>query len=200
MKDNTELVSSHHFSSPQIYKTNSDTLHIKSQIYNVQPTSHTSKLRVFPSLLYTTENLKYINKCNFQSSDITDTEYITLCNLLLKYKSCYATRKNDVGKTATPFGIRLKPNAQLITQRSSKVPIHYRDKLNTLLGQLVKHNIIKQIGSFPQDKPVFGTTYLNPLNIIPEGDSIKCVLDARHLNHHTEQSDESWHINILIHN
>ena len=36
--------------------------------------------------------------------------------MLLKYKTCYATHKNDVGKISTLFRIRLKPNAQLITQ------------------------------------------------------------------------------------
>ena len=104
-------------------------------------------------LPYTTENLKFINKFNFQFSDLTDTEYITLCKLLLKYKTCSATHKNDVGKIATPFRIRPKPNSQLITQRPSKVPIHYRDKLKTLLKELEEHKIIKQIGSSPQDKP-----------------------------------------------
>ena len=117
--------------------------------------------------------------------------------MLLKYKTCYATHKNDVGKISTPFRIRLKPNAQLMTQRPSKVPIHYRDKLNVLLKELEKYNIIKQIGSSPQDKPVYGTTYLNPLTIIPKGDTIKCVLDARHLNSSTEQSDASWPIEPL---
>ena len=117
--------------------------------------------------------------------------------MLLKYKTCYATHKNDVGKISTPFRIRLKPNAQLMTQRPSKDPIHYRDKLNVLLKELEKYNIIKQIGSSPQDKPVYGTTYLNPLIIIPNGDTIKCVLVARHLNFNTEQSDESWPIEPL---
>ena len=185
------------FSLNQVYMTDTDSLPHSPSLYNVQPTSHSSKQRVFPSLPYSPENLKFINKFNFQFSDLTDTEYITLCNLLLKYKTCYATHKNDVGKIATPFRIRLKPNAQLLTQRPSKVPFHYRDKLNTLLKDLEKHNIIKQIGSSPQDKPVYGTTYLNPLIIIPKGDSIKCVLDARHLNSNTEQSDESWPIEPL---
>ena len=81
--------------------------------------------------------------------------------------------KNDVGKISTPFRIRLKPNAQLMTQRPSKVPIHYRDKLNVLLKELEKHNIIKQFGSCSQDKPVYGTPYLNTLIIIPKGDTIK---------------------------
>ena len=153
--------------------TNSDTPHQTSLSNNVQPTSHTSEKRIFPSLPYTSENLEFINKFNFQFSDLTDTEYITLCNMLLKYKNkiCYATHKNDVGKISTPFRIRLKPNAQLMTQRPSKVPIHYRDKLNVLLGELEKYNIIKQYGSSPQDKPVYGTTYLHPLIIIPKGDT-----------------------------
>ena len=177
--------------------TNSDIPNQTSPLYNVQPTSHTSGKRIFPSLPYTSENLKVINKFNFQFSDFTDTEYIALCNMLLKYKTCYATHKNDVGKISTPFHIRLKPNAQLMTQRPSKVPIHYRDKLNVLLRELEKYNNIKQNGSSPQDKPVYGTTYLNPFIIIPEEDTLKCVLDARHLNSNTEQSDESWPIESL---
>ena len=140
-----------------------------SPLYNVQPTSHTSEKRIFPPLPYTSENLKFINKFNFQFSDLTDTEYITLCTMLRKYKTCYATHKNDAGKISTLFRIRLKPNAQFMTQRPSKVPIHYRDKLNALLNELEKYKIIKQIGSSPQDKPVYGTTFLNPLIIIPKG-------------------------------
>ena len=155
------------------FMTNSDIPHQTSPLYNVQPTSHTSETRIFNFLTYTSENLKFHNKYNFQLSDLTNTEYITLCNMLLKYKTCYATHKNDVGRISTPFRIRLKPNAQLITQRPSKVPIHYKDKLNGLLEELEKYNIIKQIGSSPQDKPVYGTTYLNPLIIIPKGDTIK---------------------------
>ena len=116
--------------------------------------------------------------------------------MLLKYKTCYATHENDVGNISTPFRITLEPNAQLMTQRP-KVLIHYRDKLNTLLKELERYNIIKQIGSSPQDKPVYGTTYLNPFITIPKGDTIKCVLDARHLNSNTEQSDESWPIEPL---
>ena len=180
------------FSLHQYYMTTDDIPNQTSPLYNVQPTSHTSEKSIFLSLPYTSENLKFINKFNFQFSDLTDTEYITLCNMLLKYKTCYATQKNDVGKISTPFRIRLKPNSQLMTQRPSKVTIHYRDKLNVLLKELEKYNIIKQIGSSPQDKPVHGTTYLNPLIIIPKGDTIKCVIDARHLNSNTEQSDESW--------
>ena len=94
----------------------------------------------------------------------------------MKHNNCYATHKYDVGKSATPQ-LREPP---------------FREKLKNLLEDLEKDNIIKQIGPSPEDKPNFGTTYLNPLIIIPKGDSINCVLDARHLNSNTERSDESW--------
>ena len=115
----------------------------------------------------------------------------------MQHKNCFGTHKNDAGKFATPFRIRLKQIAQLPSQRPSKGPFHYREKLNNLPKELEKQNIIIQIGSSPEDKPNYGTTYLNPLIIIPKNDSIKCVLDARHLNFNTKQYDESWPIEPL---
>ena len=85
----------------------------------------------------------------------------------------------------------------LQTQRPTKVPIHYREKLKTLLQELEKHKIIRQIGSNPSETPYYGTTFLNLLIIIPEGDTIEVVLDARHLNSNTDQAYESWLIEPL---
>ena len=82
-------------------------------------------------------------------------------------------------------------------QRPSKVPIHYRHRLNKLLIELEKYNIIKQIGSTPDEKHTIGTTFLHPLIIIPKGDAIKVVLDARHLNSNPDQEFESWPIEPL---
>ena len=56
---------------------------------------------------------------------------------------------------------------------------------------------MKQIGSSLQEKPVYGTTYLNPPVFIPKGDSKKCGLDAGLLNFNTEQSNESCPIEPL---
>ena len=138
-----------------------------------------------------------MKKFQFQYSDLNDSEYIQLCQILVNNKECYATHKNDVGKICTPFRIRLKPNANLQTQRPTKVPIHYREKLNALLDELEKNGIIRQIGSTPHEKPNYGTTFLNPLIIIKKNDSIKIVLDARHLNSNTDQSSESWPLEPL---
>ena len=101
-------------------------------------------------------------KFNFEYSDLTDTEYVNLCNILINNQNCYAKDKNDVGKISTPFRIRIKENCKLQTQRPSKVPIHYRDRLNKLLTELEKYNIIKQIGSSSDEKHTIGTTFLNP--------------------------------------
>ena len=49
-KYNTESVTTHQFLQHQVYVTESITKPITSSLYNVQPTSHTSKPRIFPSL------------------------------------------------------------------------------------------------------------------------------------------------------
>ena len=82
-------------------------------------------------------------KFNFKYLDLTDTEYVNLCNILKNNQHCYAKHKNDVGKISTSFRIRIKENCKLQTQRPSKVPIHYRDRLNKLLTELEKYNIKK---------------------------------------------------------
>ena len=130
---------------------------------------------------------------------MTDKEYVNFCIILINNQHCYAKHKNDVAKTSTPFRIRIKENCKLQTQRPSKVPIHYRDRLNKLLTELEKYNKIKQIGSLSDEKHTIGAIcfFLNPLNIIPEGDSIKIVLDARHLFSNTNQELESWPIEPL---
>ena len=128
---------------------------------------------------------------------MTDTEYVNLCNIIINNQNCYVEHRNDVGKISTLFRIRSKENCKLQTQRPSKVPIHYRDRLNELLLELEKYNIIKQIGSTPDEKHTIGTTSLNPLIIIPKGDVLKVVLDTRHLNSNTNQEIESWPIEPL---
>ena len=54
----------------------SKTPSITSPIYNVQHILHTSKPKIYPSLPYTAESLKIINKINFQFSDRSDTDIL----------------------------------------------------------------------------------------------------------------------------
>ena len=156
------------------------------------------------------QNLEFSHHCrthkkisNLSTNSIFKIPIVLTLNTLqcvayyLNIKLAKFFHKNDVGKSATPFRIRLKPNAQLLTQRHSEVSIHYRDELNNLLKEVEKHNIIKQIGSSSEDKANYGTVYSNRMSIIPNGHSIKCVLDARHLYPIPEQSDELWLIEPL---
>ena len=170
-------------------------LPIPSVTGNLRPSDKIGK--DFPPLPFSTENQQFIKKFNFEYSDLTDTEYVNLCNILINNQNCYAKHKNDVGTISTPFRIRIKENCKLQTQRPSIVPILYRDLLNRILLELEKHNIIKQIGSTPDKKHIIGTTFLKPLIIIPKRDAIKVVLDARHLNSNTNQEFETWPIETL---
>ena len=99
--------------------------------------------------------------------------------------------------TYEKFLLHSEENCKVQTKRPSKVPIHSRDRLDKLLIELEKYNIIKQIGSTPGEKHTIGTRFLSPLIIIPKGDAIKAVLDARHLNSNTIQELESWPIEPL---
>ena len=85
---NGDTVPSHQFPLHQVYMTISDTPPATSPIYNLQPTSHTSKPRILP---YTTENLNFVNKFNFHYSDLMYTESFTLCSMFFEYQTYYAT-------------------------------------------------------------------------------------------------------------
>ena len=165
-------------------------LPIPSLTGNLRPSDKIRK--DFPLLPDTGENQQFIKNFNFEFSDLTDIEYVNLCNILFNNQHCYAKHRNIVGKISFPLRIRIKVNCKLQTQRLSKVPIHYMYRLNKLLVELENNNMIKQIGSTPDEKHTIGTIFVNPLIIIPKGDAIKVVLDARHLNLNTDQELESW--------
>ena len=120
-------------------------LPIPSVTGNLRPSDKIRK--DFPLLPYSTENQQFIKKFNFEYSGLSDTEYVNLCNILINNQNCYAKHNNDVGKISTPFRIRIRENCKLQTQRPSKIPIHYRDRLNKLLLELKKY-IIKKTNWF----------------------------------------------------
>ena len=64
--------------------------------------------KIFPSLTYTAENQQFLKKFNFEYSELTDNEYVNLCNTLINNQHCYAKHRNDVGKVSTPFRSRIK--------------------------------------------------------------------------------------------
>ena len=58
----------------------------------------------------------------------------------------YSQHKLDVGKLRQNFHVTLKANSELKQQRPSKVPLHLKDKLEKLLGQLQEADIIREMG------------------------------------------------------
>ena len=83
-------------------------LPIPSVTGNLRPSDKIRK--EFPSLPYTAENQQFMKKYNFEDSDLTDNEYVNLCDILINNQHCYAKHRNDVGKICTPFRIRTKEN------------------------------------------------------------------------------------------
>ena len=68
-----------------------DKLHqlpIPSITGNFRPSDKIRKY--FPSLPYTTEKQQFIKKFNFEYSDLTNTEYVNLCNIIINNQNCYA--------------------------------------------------------------------------------------------------------------
>ena len=82
----------------------------------------------------------------------------------------------------------MKNDAELRKQRPSKVPLHYRDRLEILLNELQRAGIIREMGSDVE----MGSLYTNPIIILPKGDTVKLVIDARYLNSITDLSNYSW--------
>ena len=130
----------------------------------------------------------FLKKFDFSQADINDENLDKLLRTLTKNKDVYSQHKYDVGKIKQKFHVKLLPNSTLTKQRPSKVPLHYQEKLENLLEQLCKTGIIREMGN---DKEM-GSEFINPIIILPKGNTVKLVIDARYLNSITDLSRYSW--------
>ena len=123
---------------------------------------------------------------NFPHSQITQTEFGKLAEILLNYPTVYATSKFDLGKVKSPLkSPHFKPDAGFKKQRASKVPIHLHDKINRLLDNLEQYEIISSVNKEEQQNK---NTFIKPVIILAKGESLKKVLDARYLNSLIDES------------
>ena len=134
------------------------------------------------------ELLQYVKVFDFQYSDITDEEMTLLIDMLIDSRDVYSQHKFDVGKTRQMFHVTLKPNVQLKRQRSSKVPLHWKEKLEKLLTQLKDADIIREMG----DDDEMGSLFVSPIILMPKSDYVKLPIDARFLNFVTDLTNYSW--------
>ena len=130
----------------------------------------------------------FLKKFDFSQADINDENLDNLLKTLTKNKDVYSQHKYDVGKIKQKFHVKLLPNSTLTKQRPSEVPLHYHEKLESLLEQLCKTGIVREMGN---DKEM-GSEFINPIIILPKGNTVKLVIDARYLNSITDLSRYSW--------
>ena len=125
---------------------------------------------------------------DFSESGITDSELQHLLRVLIENNDVFSKFTYDVGKITQKFHVKLKKDAELRKQRPSKVPLPYRDRLEILLIELQRARIIREMGSDFET----GSLFTNPIIILPKGDTVKLVIDARYLNSITDLSKFLW--------
>ena len=130
----------------------------------------------------------FLKNFDFSESDITDSELQHLLRVLIENNDVFSKFTYDVGKITQECHVKLKKDAELRKQRPSKVPLHYRDRLEILLNELQRAGIIREMGSDVE----MGSLFTNPIIIPPKGDTVKLVIDARYLNSITDLSNYSW--------
>ena len=130
----------------------------------------------------------FLKNFDFSVSDITDSELQHLLRVLIENNDVFSKFTYDVGKITQEFHVKLKKDAELRKQRPSKILLHYRDRLEILLKELQRAGIIRELGSDVEMDSLF----TNPIIILPKGDTVKLVIDARYLNSITDLSNYSW--------
>ena len=124
-------------------------------------------------------------KIDFSQVDFNDENLDKLLKNLTKNKDVFSQYKYDVGKLKQKFYVKLIPNSNLTKHRLlPKVPLQYQEKLKDLLDQLCPAGIIREMGN---DKET-GSEFINPIIIVPMGNTVKLVIDARYFNSLTDFS------------
>ena len=67
------------------------------------------------------------------------------------------------------------------------MPLHLKDKLEKLLGQLKDSGIMQEMG----DDDELGSLFVNPFILLLKADYVKLVIDARYLNSITDLTNYS---------
>ena len=140
-------------------------------------------------LQYQLQEIKdFIKQSDFQYTDLEDEELVILIDMIIDSRDVYSQHKFDIGQTKQKFHVTPKPNSELRKQRPSKVPLHLKDKLEKLLGQLQETGIIREMG----DDDELGSLFVNPIILLPKADYVKRVIDARYLISITDLANYSW--------
>ena len=65
---------------------------------------------------------------------------------LCEFQDVYSEHCYDFGLIGIPFHNTLKADAELKKQRSTRIPIHYKEKLQKILDNLEANGILERVG------------------------------------------------------
>ena len=131
---------------------------------------------------------EFLQKFDFSQSDIDEKQLAELLEILVLNKDVYSLHKYEVGVIKQRIHVKLLPNDLFRKQRPSRVPLHYEEKLKSLLEQLIQSGIIREMG----DDNEMGSMFINPIIILPKGNIVKLVIGVRYLNSITDLTSYSW--------
>ena len=114
---------------------------------------------------------------DFSQADINDEKLDKLLRTLIQSKDNYSQHKYNFGKKKQKLHVNFLPNSTLTKQRPSEVPLLYQAKLENRLEQLRKTDIIREMGNAKE----MGSEFINPIIILPKGNTVKLVIDTRYL-------------------
>ena len=97
----------------------------------------------------------FLKSFDFSESDITDSELQQLLRVLIENNDAFSKFTDDVEKIMQEFLVKLKKDAELRNQRPSKVPLHYRDRLEILLNEPQRAGIIRKMGNDVEMESLF---------------------------------------------
>ena len=126
---------------------------------------------------------------NFEHTELTQTQFKQLAQLLTQFKKWYPTSNFDVGKIKVELNLPLKATAIFIKQRDTRIPLQLQDRVPHSLNILTHFDIIAPVN---KDSLTTGNPFINPVNILKKGESLKIVLDARQLITMIDETKGSW--------
>ena len=129
-----------------------------------------------------------IRQFDFRYTDLEDEELVTLIDMIIDSRHVSSQHKFDIGQTKQNFHVTLEPNSQLRKQRLRKCPLHLKENIEKLLGQLQDSGIIREMA----DDDDLGSIFVNPIILFPKADYLKLVINARYLNSITDLTNYSW--------
>ena len=88
----------------------------------------------------------FLKSFDFSEFDISDRELKQLLRVLVENNHAFSKCIYDFGKIAQEFHVKLNKDAELLKQRPSKFPKHYRDRLEIFLNELQRARILREMG------------------------------------------------------